>query len=116
LGNGQVLVAAGNYSGPLSSAELYNPSTGTWSTTGSLGAPRYDYTMTLLPSGRVLAVGGRTGGGVVSAAEIYTPVSIAVPALPAWALLPFCAVLAALGIQARRWRPREGRRARRWEA
>src|ERR1035441_2492280 len=42
LQNGKVLVAGGdnNVSGPLSSAELYDPATGTWTVTGSLSTPR----------------------------------------------------------------------------
>jgi|SRR5215471_10043754 len=38
LGNGQVLVAGGEdaQSKPIATAELYNPSTGAWTATGSL--------------------------------------------------------------------------------
>ena len=40
---GKVLVAGGNGNGGsgLSSAELYDPATGTWTATGSLGTARY---------------------------------------------------------------------------
>src|SRR5205823_6195903 len=37
LPNGKVLVAGGNNGPALSSAELYDPATGTWAATGSLG-------------------------------------------------------------------------------
>ncbi len=63
LPNGQVLVAGGinnftpNGSG-TNTAELYDPSTGTWSITGSLNMSRYDHTATLLPNGLVLVAGG----------------------------------------------------------
>ena len=61
LPNGKVLVAAGaDDSGAvvLSSAELYDPATGSWSSTGSLGTARFRHTATLLPSGKVLVAGG----------------------------------------------------------
>ena len=57
----------------LSSAELYDPATGTWTATGSLGTARFDHTATLLPSGKVLVAGGYDNGGVLSSAELYDP-------------------------------------------
>ncbi|WP_257463369.1 Kelch repeat-containing protein [Archangium lipolyticum] len=41
-----------------SSAELYEPSTKTWAPTGALSQPRFDHQAHLLPSGKVLVVGG----------------------------------------------------------
>jgi len=83
LPNGQVLVAGGfnepalgsfNY---LSSAELYNPATGTWTVTGSMSTARLGHTATLLPDGQVLVAGGAAtvnGSFVVfSSAELYNP-------------------------------------------
>jgi hypothetical protein len=69
LGDGKVLVAgggcnhhgscdAGSFLDNLSSAELYNPETGTWSTTGSMHFERQYFTATLLGDGDVLAAGG----------------------------------------------------------
>ena len=84
LPDGRVLIAGG-YSGStaLDSAELYDPSTGTFSPTGSMTEARYDDTATLLSNGRVLVVGGyndSTGyggpygyGSAVASAELYDP-------------------------------------------
>jgi WD40 repeat protein len=81
LPNGQVLVAGGegtcvNVSCPvLSSAELYNPATGTWTPTGSMNVTRYLHTATLLPNGQVLVAGGGSGStaNAGSTAELYNP-------------------------------------------
>jgi len=79
LQNGQVLVAGGiNAStvgcATLVSAELYNPSTGTWTATGSMSTGRYDFSLTLLANGEVLAAGGTNcGGGGLTSAELYNP-------------------------------------------
>src|SRR6266568_4462310 len=83
LDSGKVLVAGGvpassAYTGTwLASAELYDPATGTWSATGSLATSRTDHTATLLPSGKVLVVGGSTrdytGDHVLANAELYDP-------------------------------------------
>ncbi len=71
LQNGKVLVAGGNNRiGTLASAELYDPATGTWSTTGSPAIGRSDHTATLLPNGKVLVVGGATDN---TSAELYDP-------------------------------------------
>jgi WD40 repeat protein len=73
LPNGKVLVAGGSDGSTvyLSSAELYDPSTGMWSATGSMGAARYGHSITLLPNGKVLVVGGYDGTNELSSAEIY---------------------------------------------
>ena len=85
LPDGKVLVAGGIreffstvYS--INSAEIYDPATGTWTVTGSLGTARGDHTATLLSSGKVLVAGGRpdfSGGGnpSITSAEIYDPAS-----------------------------------------
>jgi N-acetylneuraminic acid mutarotase len=72
LPDGQVLVAGGEDANldPLSSAELYNPATGTWSRTGSMTTPRAGQSATLLHSGQVLIAGGT---GATAAAELYNP-------------------------------------------
>ncbi len=85
LPSGKVLVAGGvgldNGIMPVSvnSAELYDPATGTWTTTGSLNTGRAYHTATLLPSGKVLVAGGQAFSGPLNyfaelnSAELYDP-------------------------------------------
>jgi Galactose oxidase, central domain len=80
LANGKVLVAGGlislNFAGVsvASTAELYDPATGTFTPTGNLTADREEHTATLLPDGRVLIVGGASASqGTLASAEIYDP-------------------------------------------
>jgi N-acetylneuraminic acid mutarotase len=71
LGNGKVLAAGGmNFAG--TSCELYNPLTGTWSSTGSMRSFRAGFGMVKLLNGKVLAVSGVYNGPSTSA-EIYNP-------------------------------------------
>ena len=55
-----VLVAGGE----TASAEIYDPASGTWSATGSMGMAQTFHTATLLPGGSVLVAGGSPRGGV----------------------------------------------------
>jgi N-acetylneuraminic acid mutarotase len=78
LPDGEVLVAGGVAGGStyqaLSSAELYNPATGTWTLTGSMTAARNEQTATLLANGKVLVAGGLGAGATaLSSAELYNP-------------------------------------------
>jgi Galactose oxidase, central domain len=75
LPNGKVLIAGGTNatSGALSSAELYDPSTGSFTPTGSLNTPRYWAAATLLNNGLVLVAGGYNASGFVGTAELYDP-------------------------------------------
>jgi hypothetical protein len=82
--NGKVLVAGGYSSSAASptmptSAELYDPSTGTFTPTGDMTTDRLWHTATLLADGRVLIAGGANGvrggydGPPLASAELYDP-------------------------------------------
>lgn len=83
LSNGSVLVMGGCVndclSATTSSAELYNPSAGTFTATGSMVQARAEFGATLLANGQVLVAGGCTAYdangclAVTTKAEIYNP-------------------------------------------
>lgn len=72
LRDGRVLVAGGlgGAAGDqrLSSAEIYDPASGAWTTTGDMPEAGYALTSTLLPNGEVLVAGFGTG-----TAALYDP-------------------------------------------
>jgi Bacterial Ig-like domain (group 2)/Galactose oxidase, central domain len=78
LADGTVLIVGGTTSTgsgdlqPTATVEVYNPSTGSFSVTGSMVEARSYHTATLLPSGQVLVAGGGTEN---STAEVYDPAS-----------------------------------------
>lgn len=74
LPNGLVLVVGGELSSgnPTSTAELYDPNTGTWRLTHSgLHFARAGHTATLLGNGTVLIAGGFDVNGNLSSVEIF---------------------------------------------
>ncbi len=74
LNNGKVLIAGGQSSdAPLAEAEIYDPSTGTFTATGSLKQARYEHFAALLYNGNVLIAGGFDGTNFLGSAEIYNP-------------------------------------------
>lgn len=75
LPNGQVLIAGGAMStgAGIATAELYDPSTGGFAQTGSMGTARSFHTATLLPTGKVLVVGGQGSANAATTAELYDP-------------------------------------------
>ena len=83
LSNGSVLVMGGCVNDCLSattnSAELYNPTAGTFTATGSMVQARAEFGVTLLANGQVLVAGGCTAydangcASTTNKAEIYDP-------------------------------------------
>jgi WD40 repeat protein len=84
LNNGTVLVTGGSsqqvlnnvllVEGGLSSAELFDPSSGTFASTGSMGSNRVQHAAVLLSDGRVLVTGGATTSGTGrTSAELFDP-------------------------------------------
>jgi N-acetylneuraminic acid mutarotase len=83
LSNGAVLVMGGCVNDCLStttnSAELYNPTAGTFRATGSMVQARAEFAITLLANGQVLVAGGCTAydangcASTTNKAEIYNP-------------------------------------------
>ena len=86
LADGHVLITGGVTHGSpahsLASAELYDPETGTFSTTGPMTVGRVYQTATLLADGRVLIAGGCEHGRFygdnpqfLASAEVYDPMT-----------------------------------------
>ena len=81
LPDGRVLVVGGigSFVSPmetrmLASAELYDPTTGRWTSVERTADPRSGHTATLLPDGKVLVAGGALGfGRALASAEVYDP-------------------------------------------
>jgi hypothetical protein len=73
------MVGGDGPSGPVASAELYDPATGRFSPTGALATVRTGHTATLLPNGRVLTVGGADAvddslaANILASVELYDP-------------------------------------------
>jgi WD40 repeat protein len=77
LANGEVLVAGGAQDGSpfptlFTTAERYDPITGSFRPTGSLNQGRYGFAETRLADGKVLIVGGLFGGNP-GLGEVYDP-------------------------------------------
>src|SRR3981189_1334339 len=80
LSSKKVLISGGLGAGGtvLAAAELYDPTTGAWTSAGSLSVARFAHTATLLPSGKVLVTGGCTASDCstdTAVSELYDPTS-----------------------------------------
>ncbi len=79
LCDGTVLIAGGGNGAfaSYSTAEIYNPTTNTFTSVGSMNYRRASFTLTLLPSGKVLATGGIdwTTNTYPAICELYDPVT-----------------------------------------
>ena len=78
LNDGRVLIAGGRDRADAAgkdnaSAELYDPSTGTFTRTGDMTRARTGHSATLLGDGRVLIAGGKRGTELTATAELYDP-------------------------------------------
>jgi len=76
----KVLVAGGTGSDgftSLTSAEIYDEATNTWTPTGSMNVARGEFVNAVLNDGRVLVAGGLAtlAGPAIASAEIYNPVT-----------------------------------------
>jgi N-acetylneuraminic acid mutarotase len=67
-----VLVTGGLDRGPLNSAEVYDPSTETWTTTTSMYYTRWYSRASVLRNGKVLITGG-SNDQILNSVELYDP-------------------------------------------
>ncbi len=72
--NGKVLIAGGfvGNGGGLSSAEVFDPTTTTFTSTENMTSARSGHTATLLPNGKILITGGYNGD-YLNSAEVFDP-------------------------------------------
>ncbi len=82
LSDGKVLIAGGCRNSEngevvcnkyLNTAEIYDPTTDKFSSTGTMITARKNHTATLLPDGKVLIAGGNNASAPLNTAEIYDP-------------------------------------------
>jgi hypothetical protein len=64
---------------PLASAEIYNPTAGVFTATGSLNPARDGQATSSLKGGQVLTEGGLSLFCAVSATKYYVPLTISMP-------------------------------------
>ena len=79
LANGKVLVMGGysnqiNYPA-IQSAELFDPATGIFTSTGNMTAARSGPIAVVLANGKVLVAGGNSGGSYLQSSDLYDPIA-----------------------------------------
>jgi hypothetical protein len=79
LANGKVLVMGGysnqiNYPA-IQSAELFDPATGIFTSTGNMTEARSGPNAVVLANGKVLVAGGNAGSSYLQSAELYDPIA-----------------------------------------
>ncbi|CAF4833116.1 unnamed protein product, partial [Rotaria sp. Silwood1] len=57
----------------MNSAELYDPSTASWTTSYSMNYNRWYHTASTLTNGKVIIAGGRNNSIITNSTEIYDP-------------------------------------------
>jgi N-acetylneuraminic acid mutarotase len=69
------VLVVGGYDGNtyLNSAELYDPSAGTWALTSTMNYARHSHTVSVLGDGKVLVTGGQINNVQLNSAELYDP-------------------------------------------
>ncbi len=102
LANGQVLVAGGwsyttDYDPSLSTAEIYDPASNSWTASGSMSTGRARFALVTLADGRLLAAGGvGPTYRMLATAELWDPATggwTVTGSLPAAVMWPAVAVL-----------------------
>jgi hypothetical protein len=77
LSSGKVLVTGGCLDDLCATdtavSEIYDPTSNSWSTTGSLATTRHFHTAVALKTGKVLAVGGNSGSLATTSCELFDP-------------------------------------------
>ena len=79
LADGRVLDCGGTLAAdhvtPVNTAQIYDPTSGTWSATGPMGTSRQGHIAVRLGDGKVLVAGGETTDStILSSAEIFDPI------------------------------------------
>ncbi len=80
IGNGMILAAGGigtgtnpNQTQVFKSAELFDPSSGTWTLTADMNVTRAEHAAVELADGRAMVISGATASKATATVEIFTP-------------------------------------------